>query len=96
MARVEVTAEARRALREMIATHNLPADSLSRIRRSLRRLEDFPELGAPLRGDFGEQRFLLGPWRWMIIVYRYRSEDQVVVIRGFFDGRSSTSPIANG
>ncbi len=44
-------------------------------------LAQFPLLGAPLEGRWRDFRFILGPWRWMLIVYRYdEARDQVVVV----------------
>ena len=58
-------------------------------------LEEFPELGAPLGGSFEGRRFLLGPWRWMIVVYRFDSQRDLVAVLAIVDGRTSTSPSAN-
>jgi hypothetical protein len=38
-------------------------------------------MGAELSGRWSGFRFLLGPWRWMILVYAYLEEhDRVVVV----------------
>ncbi len=50
MARVELTQAALEDLERLIYTHSLPADTKERIKRSLRPLEDFPYIGAPLAG----------------------------------------------
>ena len=91
MARVELAAAAAEDLDRLIVTHSLPADTKQRLRRSLRPLERFPLLGAPLEGRWAEFRFVLGPWRWMVIVYAYlEGEDRIVVVT-VQDGRSSTA-----
>jgi plasmid stabilization system protein ParE len=92
MARVVVTARAERDISGLITSHQLPSDARDRIRRSLQPLEAFPQLGAQLVGRFARQRFLLGPWRWMIVVYELDSSADVVIVLRVVDGRSSTSP----
>jgi plasmid stabilization system protein ParE len=78
---VIVTPRARRNLATLIETHSLPASTLERVRRSMESLSQFPLLGAPLAGRWRDFRFVLGPWRWMLIVYRYdEALDQVAVV----------------
>jgi hypothetical protein len=36
-------------------------------------------------------RFILGPWRWMLILYSYEEPDDLVIIVAFQDARSSSS-----
>ena len=89
MSRVELAQTAVDDLERLISTHSLPPDTRERVKRSLRSLEDFPYIGAPLEGHWQGFRFLLGPWRWMLIVYEYfESEDRVVIVT-IQDGRSS-------
>ena len=95
MTRVVVTEAAVGELRTLISSHRLPEDTIERVQRSLRALEDFPELGAPLGDVFAGRRFLLGPWRWMIVIYRFEPDRDLVAILAFVDGRTSTSPTAN-
>jgi hypothetical protein len=78
----------------MIATHTLPADTRARVRRSIEPLARFPLLGAPLEGRWRVYRFVLGPWRWMLIVYAYDSESDVVAIATIQDGRTSAAATA--
>ena len=60
-----------------------------RASRSLRGLERFPLMGPELTGRWTGFRFVLGPWRWLLLVCVYReSEDRVVVVT-VQDGRSS-------
>jgi plasmid stabilization system protein ParE len=91
---VEVSAAAAEDLERLIRSHSLPADTKERVRRSLRPLARFPRLGAALEGRWAGFRFVLGPWRWMVIVYVYIEEDERVVVVTIQDGRSATSPTA--
>ena len=69
MARVEFAAAAVEDLDTLIRTHSLPADTRARVARSLRPLARFPNIGPALAGRWEGFRFVLGPWRWMILVY---------------------------
>jgi plasmid stabilization system protein ParE len=81
MAAVIVTPRARRNLATLIETHVLPASTVERARRSLEPLGRFPLLGAPLDGRWNGFRFILGPWRSMVVVYRYdETLDQVAIV----------------
>ena len=90
MARVELAAVAVEDLERLIRSHSLPADSRERVKRSIAPLARFPLLGAPLQGRWSGFRFLLGPWRWMILIYVYLEDDDRVVIVTIQDGRSSS------
>ena len=91
MATVELAAAAVEDLEELIRSHSLPADTRQRVKRSLRTLETFPLIGPELAGRWAGFRFLLGPWRWMLLVYVFiESEDRVVVVT-VQDARSSPS-----
>lgn len=92
MARIELSEAAAEDVARLIATHSLPADTRDRLRRSLRPLERFPRLGAELAGKWSGFRFLLGPWRWMVVVYAYLEEDDRVVVVTVQDGRSASAP----
>ena len=94
MATVELTVDAVDDLERLIAVLTLPADTRGRVRRGLRVLERLPRLGPELHGRWAGLRFLLGPWRWMIIVYRYEEEADRVVVLTFQDARSAGSPRA--
>lgn len=89
MARVELSAAAVGDLARLIASHSLPADTRERVRRSLAPLQRFPLLGPALEGRWTGFRFVLGPWRWMLIVYVYLEDADRVVIVTIQDGRSS-------
>jgi plasmid stabilization system protein ParE len=93
MARVELARSAVEDLDRQIRTHSLPGDTRSRLRRSLRALERFPRLGSELGGRWSGFRFVLGPWRWMLIVYVHIAEEDRVVVVTIQDGRGG-SPAA--
>lgn len=94
MASVELARAAVEDLNGLIQTHSLPADTRTRVVSSLRVLERFPLMGPELEGRWAGFRFLLGPWRWLLLVYVYiESEDRVVVVT-IQDARSSTAATA--
>ena len=77
-------------------THRLPSDTNERLKRSIRSLGQFPRLGALLdSGGWEGFRFVLGPWRWMVIVYDYYEDEDRVVIATIQDGRSSSAAAAS-
>ncbi len=78
-------------LARMIVTHSLPADTRARVRRSIEPLARFPLLGAPLEGRWRGYRFVVGPWRWMPIVYVYDAETDLVAVATIQDGRTSAA-----
>ncbi|MGH2378053.1 MAG: type II toxin-antitoxin system RelE family toxin [Candidatus Limnocylindria bacterium] len=94
MPRVELTATATADLDRLIRTHSLPADTKRRVRRSLTPLRRFPRLGPALTGRWRAFRFLLGPWRWMLIVYVFLEDDDRVVVVTIQDARSSAAATA--
>jgi len=90
--RVELAPAAIEDLNDLIDTHALPADTWRRASRSLRPLELFPLSGRALTAPWTGYRFVLGPWRWMLLVYEYiEVEDRVLVVT-IQDGRRSTAP----
>jgi hypothetical protein len=94
MPRVELALAAVEDLDSLIRTHSLPSDSRARVARSLRALDRFPLMGPALGGRWEGLRFLIGPWRWLVLVYVFiESEDRVVVVT-IQDARSSTTPTA--
>ncbi len=94
MAQVIITPRARRDVDEAISALNLPGDTWTRIARSLRALETFPLAGPELAGRWAPARFVLGPWPWMIMVYRYEESTDRVYVVVMHDGRSATSATA--
>lgn len=91
MAEIIVSPEAAEALDRLILTHSLPANTKERFKRSVSRLEEFPLMGRALERELAERRFLLGPWRWMIITYRYDEETDQVRILTIEDARTSNA-----
>lgn len=92
MATVELAETTLEDLSRLVRTHSLPPDTVVRVRRTLELLQRFPRLGAELGGRWKSTRFLLGPWRWMIIVYTFFEEEDRVVVVTIQDGRSAASP----
>lgn len=92
MTRVELAAAAVEDLDALIRTHTLPADTRARVVRSLQALERFPLMGPPLTGHWEGLRFLLGPWRWLLIVYVFNEQDDRVVVVTIQDARFSAAP----
>lgn len=95
MARVELTATAVEDLGRLTAVLSLPDDTTDRVRRSLEPLADFPRLGPELGGRWAPLRFILGPWRWMVILYTHEEDADRVVIVTIQDARSSASAISS-
>lgn len=91
MARVELAKAAAEDLRRIILTHSLPLDTTARVRASLYPLRTFPLLGPALHGRWEGYRFLVGPWRWMILVYRHLADDDRVVVVTIQDARTSSA-----
>ncbi len=91
MAKVRLSAAAVESLDRLILTHSLPADSRARVKRSLRILESFPRAGRELEGAWRPLRFILGPWRWLLIVYDYDEPGDLVLVVSVHDARSSAA-----
>jgi len=96
VAKVVVSRRAADDLARLIRTHTLPWNTPDRARRSIQPLGQFPLLGAVLHGQWEGLRFILGPWRWMLVVYRYDEPSDQVVVVTILDGRSSRAPRADG
>jgi hypothetical protein len=62
-----------------------------RIARSLMTLETFPLGGVELGDRWAPARFALGPWAWMILLYRYDEPSDRVYVIAMHDGRSAIS-----
>ncbi len=92
MASVVITPTAKRNLDGLIRDLSLPASTVERFSRSIESLGAFPLLGAQLIGRWSGFRFVLGPWRWMIVVYAYDEDADEVAIVTIRDARSATSP----
>jgi plasmid stabilization system protein ParE len=91
LARVRLSRHAVEDLDRLIASHGLPADTRTRVARSLRPLEQFPLLGRELEGAWKGMRFLIGPWSWMVIVYVHDADADSVTVVAIHDGRTSSS-----
>ncbi len=91
MAQVIITPQAWRDVDEAVAALSLPADTWGRVARSLRVLETFPLAGAELRGRWAPTRFVLGPWSWMLLLYRYEESSDRVFVVAMHDARSAAS-----
>ena len=95
MSRVLVAPEAVADLARLVKTHSLPADTPSRVRRSIEPLTQLPLLGASLEGRWRDFRFVLGPWRWILIVYGYDDQANLAIVT-IQDGRTSTAAMSSG
>jgi plasmid stabilization system protein ParE len=93
--RVELAVAAVEDLDNLIRTHSLPADTRARVARSLRSLVQFPNIGPALTGRWDGYRFILGPWRWLILVYILIEAEGRVVVVTIQDARSSTAATAS-
>jgi plasmid stabilization system protein ParE len=81
MPSVELSRRAVDNLQRLITTHSLPPDTRQRVRTVLQPLMSFPNLGRELEGRWADHRVILGPWRWMLLVYRVDPKgDRVVVV----------------
>lgn len=96
MATVVVTATAERNLRALIRSRSLPASTDARVKTFTEPLSAFPLIGPALTGRWAGYRYILGPWRWLLIVYRYDEQLDRVVVMAIRDAREATSPISSG
>jgi plasmid stabilization system protein ParE len=87
LAVVLVTQTAEQDLSHLIAEHSLPQDTRRRVRERLRPLARFPSMGSPLEGRWNGSRFLLGPWRWMLLIYEHVEEIDTVFVTTIQDSR---------
>jgi plasmid stabilization system protein ParE len=91
VAHVELARAAVADLDELVRTHSLPRDTRERVRDVLEPLQQFPRLGSELAGRWEGLRFILGPWRWMLLVYIFDEGHDRVVVVTVQDARSSTA-----
>jgi plasmid stabilization system protein ParE len=94
LAEVRLSVVAVEDLDRMIITHSLLSDTKDRIKSSLRVLEQFANIGRQLDGRWHPMRFILGPWRWMLIVYSFDESSNSVLVLTIQDARSSTAATA--
>jgi plasmid stabilization system protein ParE len=78
-------------LDRLIRVLSLPTSTRRRVAASLAPLAQFPELGASLTGRWSGFRFVLGPWRWMILVYVYDPAADRVTVVTVHDARASVA-----
>jgi hypothetical protein len=78
-------------LRLLIVGLHLPRNSRSRVRERLSQLARFPESGEELTGRWQGFRYILGPWRWMLVVYTYDPAADRVSIVTIQDSRTAAS-----
>ena len=88
---VELARAAVDDLAHLTVVLSLPSDTTQRVRASLEPLREFPRLGPVLSGRWAGTRFVLGPWRWMLIVYEYDQDADRVVVLTIQDSRSSSA-----
>ena len=96
MARVVVTARARTDLERLIRTRNLPATTRTRVAASLRPLAEHPFLGARVGQPDVGYRYRLGPWPWMLLLYWFDAERDLVIVISIEDARSATAVTHEG
>lgn len=96
MPSVELSRRAVDNLQRLITTHSLPPDTRERVRTVLQPLAIFPNLGRELEGRWVEHRVILGPWRWMLLVYRVDAIGDRVVVVTVQDARSSSAATTGG
>ena len=89
MTRVEISRTAGADLDRLILSHSLPGNTKQRFKRAVRPLGRLPQLGPELGGRWSGFRFVLGLWRWMLIVYVHLEEADRIVIMTIQDARSS-------
>ncbi len=91
MAQVELARVAVTDLDRLVRTHSLPGDTRERVRAALEPLRRFPRLGPDLAGRWEGFRFILGPWRWMLLIYVFDERHDRVVIVTIQDARTSSA-----
>lgn len=91
MAQVELARAAVEDLDRLTRTLSLPGDTRQRVRTSLEPLQRFPRLGPELGGRWEGFRFLLGPWRSMLLVYVFDDQLDRVVVVTIQDARTSAA-----
>lgn len=90
MARVVIARPALDHLDSIVATHGLPLSARARVKAALGLLAEFPMLGRRLGGEWTGCRVMIGPWPWLLVVYRYAEDDDLVRVLAFHDARTST------
>jgi hypothetical protein len=91
VAPVLIAPSASEDLNRLIISRNLPGNTRARVKARLRQLADFPQGGSELDGRWKGFRFVLGPWRWMLIVYMFDEEADQVSVVTIQDTRSASA-----
>jgi hypothetical protein len=91
VAKVLVAPAAAEDLRLLIARLHLPGDTRARVRDRLSQLARFPESGDELTGRWQGFRYILGPWRWLLIVFAYDQDADQVNVATIQDARTAES-----
>jgi plasmid stabilization system protein ParE len=91
VAQVELARAAVAELDELVRTHSLPPDTRQRVRDVLEPLQQFPRLGPELPGRWEGFRFILGPWRWMLLVHIFDEDRDRVAVVTVQDATASTA-----
>ena len=94
MIQVIVSPRAQGDIEDAIALLKLPDDTWLRVHRSLQVLKTFPLGGRALEDRWSGARFVLGPWRWMVLIYRYEETSERVFVVAMHDGRSGNSALS--
>jgi plasmid stabilization system protein ParE len=89
--KVRISRVAAEDLDRLVLTHSLPDNTRQRVVRVLRPLERFPRMGRALEGHWQPFRFVLGPWRWLLIIYSCDESADVVLVVTIQDARSSSA-----
>lgn len=92
--RVELSRAAVGDLDRLVVTLSLPTDTRERVRACLQPLVELPRLGPELHGRWHGARFLLGPWRWMLLIYEHDEKANRVVVLTVQDSHSASAATA--
>lgn len=96
MPTVVVAPRAAEDLERIITSNELPADARSRVRSLLAPLAEFPRMGSPLGGRWEGFRYLLGPWPWMLLLYVFDEEQDLVAVTTIQDARMRDAATSAG
>ena len=96
MIQVIVSPRAQGDIEDAIALLRLPDNTWLRVHRSLQVLKTFPLGGRELEDRWSGARFVLGPWRWMVLIYRYEEASERIYVVAVHDARSGSSVMSGG